>query len=934
LPEPKSNQPDALGPFGDVTPRLQRQIDMLRSTVAAMAARMDNSIAVMSALSELTTVPLRAASMVQAAEQVLDILVRLVNDISNCSLMLYDEPEDLLKLLAARGQAEFFGEKSPVANRELTFRPGEGIAGIVFADQKPLYWDANSPDQDLLKRIGSSPPPSSLACLPLCPQGRCIGVLNLSYSQPQPFDHPRQRDLVLLSNVVANVMQTHLLKGELDQKAASLVETVQELQAEVAERKQAERALRESEGSLARSQKIAKLGYWEFDWKSGELLCSDEIFKSFGIPDPGAPVTLDEYLLAVHRDDRRKVQELLNELGVNPEPFSIEHRIVRPGGEVRFMHLLGEVETDESGENQRLLGAMQDVTERHDYESKIRLMGSIFENTIEGIFIADAEERIHTINQSFSNITGFASGEALGKIPADLGFRLQDDDHPNSRWYMSNYQGSWQGEIVNRRRNGQSYPAWITLTRIKDASGGSQHFVGIIHDLSEVRRNEEQIIYQAYHDTLTSLPNRHLFTDRLSMAIAHARRTGDSLAVLFLDLDHFKDINDSMGHAVGDVVLKKVAKVLTNCVRDEDTVARQGGDEFIILLQGTEGSDYPVHVAERILETLAEPIRVNQNDFYLAASIGITLFPHDGILSETLISNADLAMYRAKKQGRNTYKLFTPAMNVEMLKRMNLDNQMRKALQHGEFHLFYQPKLHLASGRVAGLEALLRWQRDGEGMFSPDEFIPLAEETGIIVPLGKWVLREACRRAKAWHGEGFPGLEIAVNLSPRQFQQKNLVSMVAEILEETGLPPECLELEITENAVMFSVEAAIQTLKELKGLGIRLSMDDFGRGYSSLYYLKRFPIDTLKIDRAFVTDIPDSQEDAAIVRTVINMSRSLSLTVVAEGVETERQLDFLRQYECDQVQGFLFCHPKCDGDISDYLKTRSTAASDCPRPPS
>jgi diguanylate cyclase (GGDEF)-like protein/PAS domain S-box-containing protein len=908
-------------PMHDGAPKLERQVEMLKSNMASMAARMDNSIALLSAVSELTTVPLRADSMAHAAAQVLDILVRQVNDIANCSLMLHDNEEDLLKLLAARGQAEFFGEESPMANRELAFKPGEGIAGSVFAGAKPLFWDASSPNHDLLVRVGAAPPPSSLACLPLCPQNQCIGVLNLSFSQALPFDHTRQRDLILLSNVVANVMQTHLLSGELDQKAESLSATVEELQNEIVERKQVERALRESQANLTHSQKIAKLGYWELAWPSRLLTCSDEIYTLFGIARPDTPLHFEDYLLSIHREDRGQVEDLIEHLSTHPEPFNLEHRIVRPGGEVRVMHLLGEVDTDAKGETSRLVGAIQDVTEHHDYESKMRLMGSIFENTIEGIFIADADERIHTINQSFCNITGFNEEHTLGQSPADLGFRLQNDDHPDSLWRMQNYQGSWQGEVINRRKNGEIYPAWVTLSNIKDANGNLLHFVGIIHDLTEVRRNEEQIIYQAYHDTLTDLPNRHLFTDRLSMAIAHARRTGDSLAVLFLDLDHFKDINDSMGHAVGDVVLKKVALVISDCVRDEDTVARLGGDEFIILLQGTDGSDYPVHVAERILEALASPIRVNQNDFYLSASVGITLFPHDGMLSETLISNADLAMYRAKKQGRNTYKLFTPSMNVEMLRRMNLDNQMRKALQHGEFLVYYQPKLELASGRVKGVEALLRWQKNGQGMAEPGEFIPLAEETGIIVPLGKWVLREACRQAKAWHVEGYYGLEMAVNISPRQFQQKNLVSMVAQVLEETGLPPECLELEITENAVMFSVEAAIKTLAELKALGVRLSMDDFGRGYSSLYYLKRFPIDTLKIDRAFVCDIPDSQEDTAIVRTVITMSRSLNLSVVAEGVETKRQLDFLRDLDCDQVQGFLLCHPKGDGDITNYLET-------------
>jgi len=908
-------------PAESTTPKLHRQVEMLKSNLAGLAVRLDSSIALMSTVSELTTVPLGADNPKQAADRILEILVRLVHDIDNCSILLHDPESGLLKLLAARGQAEFFGEKTPGANRELSFKPRQGIAGLAFADEQPIFWDSHHPDQDLLIKLGESPPPSSLACLPLCPQDNCLGVLNLSFTESQPFDHPRQRNLILLARVVANVMQTHLLREDINQKAISLSRTVAELQAEISERKQVELALRKSEASLARSQQMAKLGYWELDWASRRLQCSDEVFNAFGVPRPAKPFTMDDFLRSVHREDLPGVKNFLHRLETESEPFSLEHRIVRPGGEVRVVYLLGEVETGEDNRIGKLLGAVQDVTERHEYESKMRLMASIFENTIEGIFIADPQERIHTFNQSFLNITGFEKNEVQGSTPAQLGFRLRDEDHPNSSWSMLNYQGSWQGEIINRRKDGETYPAWITLTNIKDSRGKLAHLVGIMHDLSEVRRNEEQIIYQAYHDTLTGLPNRHLFTDRLSVAIAHAKRTGDSLAVLFLDLDHFKDINDSMGHATGDVVLKKVAKVVSDCVRSEDTVARLGGDEFIILLHGTEGSDYPVHVAERILESLAEPIRVNQSDFYLSASVGITLFPYDGQLPETLISNADLAMYRAKKQGRNSYMLYKPSMNVEMLKRMNLDNQMRKAMHNKEFLLYYQPKLDLESGRVMGLEALLRWDRKGAGMTSPNEFIPLAEETGLIVPLGHWVLDEACRQVRTWQESGFKELGVAVNISPRQFQQKNLVSMVEAVLAKSGLPAHCLELEITENAVMFSVDSAINTLHELRALGVKLSMDDFGRGYSSLYYLKRFPINSLKIDRAFVNDIPNSHEDAAIVRTVINMSHSLNLSVVAEGVENVHQLDFLRQHGCDQVQGFLFCHPKCEGDIKNYLDT-------------
>ncbi len=691
---------------------------------------------------------------------------------------------------------------------------------------------------------------------------------------------------------------------------------------DITQRKQAQAALLKSQASLARAQRMAHLGNWELDLATDRLECSEEVFHIYGVPGRGNPVSLQEFFQSVHRDDRFLVKQRMHLAMDEGQSLDFEHRIVRPGGEVRVVHQLAEVVRDEQGVPLQIVGAMQDITERRRSEEEMRLLVRVFENTIEGIVVTDANEVIQMVNRAFTDVTGYSAEEAVGQTPRLLNSGRHSRDFYADMWASLMNSGYWQGEIWNRRKSGEAYPEWLTITAIRDARGQVSHYVGVFHDITETKRNQEQIAYQAYHDALTGLPNRLLFNDRLKMALARAQRKHTGLAVMFLDLDRFKNINDSLGHAVGDRLLQSVAKRLVHWLREEDTVARLGGDEFIMLLQDTMDPEYAMHVGQRILESLSEPFRVGGQDLYVSASIGITLYPHDGRDLETLVSNADIAMYRAKEEGRNNCKLFTPAMNQQVVQRMALETSLRRALDEGEFLLHYQPKVDLRSGQVVGVEALVRWLKPGEGLIPPDEFIPVAEETGLIVPLGHWVLRTACAEIKKWHQMGYRDLHMAVNISPRQFMQKDLVQMVREILRETRLDPCHLELEITENVVMFNVEEAIVTLKELKDLGVRLSMDDFGRGYSSLYYLKRFPMDALKIDRSFVGDIVTDPDDASIVNTIISMSRSLGLEVVAEGVETTDQLDFLRSNACNQMQGFLFSRPVSGEQLVDILKKR------------
>jgi diguanylate cyclase (GGDEF)-like protein len=439
-------------------------------------------------------------------------------------------------------------------------------------------------------------------------------------------------------------------------------------------------------------------------------------------------------------------------------------------------------------------------------------------------------------------------------------------------------------------------------------------------ELAEIKQAAETMWQQVYHDPLTGLPNRMLFEDRLTLEMAHARRDKQGLAVMFLDLDHFKLINDTLGHSVGDQLLQDVAHRLRDALRGTDTVARMGGDEFALLLTRVTHAENVARVAQKIFHVLKPPFNFGGHDFHITPSIGITLYPNDGEDTQTLLKNADTALYRAKEQGRNVYQFYTPAMNSKTLERLALENNLRRALERKEFVVYYQPRVKISTKRIIGMEALVRWQHPELGLISPVKFIPLAEETGLIIPLGEWVLRTACEQTKAWQEAGFPPLRVGVNLSARQFQQPNLVERVAQVLKETGLHPHYLELEITESAAMQNAEYTLPVLYYLKEMGIHISIDDFGTGYSSLSYLKKFPFHTLKLDQSFIRDLTTDPNDAMIAKVVITLAHGLKLEVVAEGVETQEQLDFLKQLQGDEVQGYLFSKPLPAEEFEELLR--------------
>jgi diguanylate cyclase (GGDEF)-like protein/PAS domain S-box-containing protein len=555
------------------------------------------------------------------------------------------------------------------------------------------------------------------------------------------------------------------------------------------------------------------------------------------------------------------------------------------------------------------IAIFSDITDRKSAEESLLLAAQVFENSREGILITDHNQRIISVNKAFTEITGFVPEEVIGKTPGMLcAISHEDTFYQNIRSAIRE-KYHWEGEICGQRRNGQTYPAALSITVVNGNNHeiadrhGITHYIAIFSDITERKEAEARTRYLAEHDFLTGLPSRALLLDRLGQAIASAKRNRSQLAILFIDLDRFKNINDSMGHSIGDKLLQQVAGRLQSSVRSVDSVSRQGGDEFVILLADVGGIAQIAHIAGSVMEAIAAPYHIDDYEFNITSSIGISIYPNDGKDMDTLIKNADVAMYHAKESGRNSYQFFNRDMNERIVERLTLENSLKKAIGRQEFILQYQPEMEFVSGRAIGAEALVRWQHPEFGLLLPVRFISVAEDCGLIVPIGDWVLRTACQQARSWLDNGIP-MVVSVNLSVAQFRQKSLLQSVIDALQFARLEPQYLELEITEGILVDGVETTLETLSALRNLGVKLAIDDFGTGYSSLSYLKRFSIDKLKIDQSFMRDITADRDDAAIIVAIIAMAKSLNLKVIAEGVETVEQFSFLEAHGCDEYQGF------------------------------
>jgi diguanylate cyclase (GGDEF)-like protein/PAS domain S-box-containing protein len=582
--------------------------------------------------------------------------------------------------------------------------------------------------------------------------------------------------------------------------------------------------------------------------------------------------------------------------------------------ELRVRHLNSNASTP------LCIAVIVDLSEKYAYEEDLALARQVFNNASEAVMITDAENRIVSVNTAFTIITGWSVEESVGRNPSFLSSGKQEPDFYREMWQVLHDAGVWQGEVVNRRRSGQYYAEWLSISTVRNRQGKVTHYLAIFSDISERKRAEGLIHRYSWFDSLTDLPNKALLIDRVNQAIITAQNEGRPLYLIALNLNRLKQINDSFGHRAGDEVLKVVAQRLVDATREGDTASRITGDDFVVLAPRLSQHHRALALSERLLDSVNVPIEIDGNQIHISANCGISVFPSDGRDPEVLLMNADAALNHSRHQGPNKVAFFEPHMNTEILEKIGMQGELKSALDQGEFLLHFQPQINLTTGKLAGVEALIRWVHPERGMVSPGQFIPMAEDLGLIIPIGEWVIDEACRCLARWRQAGHLDLLVAINLSAHQFTHANLIPVVKAAIKRHAIPPACVEMEITEGVAMHDADEVLTRLQELKNIGVKISIDDFGTGYSSLAYLRRFPVDKLKIDQSFIRDMLESGEATSIVRAVVALAHGLSLCVIAEGVETEPQRAALLELGCDEIQGYLLSRPISFDDMTSWLK--------------
>ena len=691
---------------------------------------------------------------------------------------------------------------------------------------------------------------------------------------------------------------------------------------DITERKQAAEALHASQELLKAIVDSAGAVIYVFDIEGRLLLCNSQFEHVVGHPrehilGKRRHQFLPATVAAEHEANDRKVIEAA-------QKASFEEHNLEPDG--THYYLTVKCPVIGSGSLRAVVGISTDITARKQDEEDLRLASTVLATTIEGVMVTNAAGDIVSVNAAFTEITGYHTDDAIGKNPRFLQSERHQSEFYQSMWTALKQGGVWQGEIWNRRKAGEVYPEWLTITAIQDKTGRLTHYVGVFSDISSIKRSQAQLERLAHFDPLTDLPNRTLFQDRLAHAIDRARRYDHLIAVLLIDLDGFKTVNDSLGHPAGDRLLQEVATRLKTCIRIEDTVSRLGGDEFAVVLANmSDGSD-SIEVVRKILAAINTPIDLDGLTAQVSASIGIAIFPADGENATDLVRNADAAMYGAKDAGRRGYCFYQATMTHRAQERLRQEQSLRRAIEQKEFEVWFQPQLSLETGALTGAEALVRWRDPDRGLISPLEFIPLAEQTGLIIPIGEQVLQQVCQHARHWLDAGLPFGRIAVNVAAPQIDRSDFVATLKKALQTSGLPADHLEIEVTESVIMENAVHASEVLLAIQALGVTTSVDDFGTGYSSLAYLKKLPIDNLKIDRAFIDGLPEDANDSAITRAVIAMAHSLGFKVIAEGIETPEQQVFLKAEGCDEAQGFYFSRPLPPTEFEQWL-TKATAAA-------
>lgn len=685
------------------------------------------------------------------------------------------------------------------------------------------------------------------------------------------------------------------------------------LSREITWRKKLEQGLRNNQDRLNEAERLGHLGCWELNLVSDELIWSDEIYRIFELDPVFFTPSYENFLNLIHPEDRRLVNHAYTQSLKDRQPYDVRHRLLFADGRIKWVREHCISYFDKSGKPYRSVGAVQDITEQKIIEDRFRVEAVTFE-THEAIMITNSNGNIIRVNQAFQLMTGYSAEEVMGKNPRILSSERHNKAFYDGMWRQLKSKGTWSGEIWDKRKGGQIYPKWQTITSVRNDKNEITEYVAIFSDITSRKQAEDEIRNLAFYDSLTGLPNRRLLMDRLHLALTVSARSRSYGGVLFLDMDKFKTLNDTLGHDYGDLMLMEVAERIESCVREVDTVARLGGDEFVVLLEEVDehvenASQKIAQIAEKIRASLAEPYQLKDQVYHSSPSIGVTLYCGHSETVDALLKHADMAMYQAKDSGRNAVCFFDPVMQLAVETRASLEADLRRAVPEGQLQLHYQIQVD-NDHRPIGAEALVRWCHPQRGMVFPAQFITIAEDSSLILDIGYWVLEAACRQLGVWaKSVQTRDLTLAVNVSAKQFRQDNFVEQVAQVLRAHGVAASRLKLELTESVVFSDVTVTVAKMHVLKALGVKLSMDDFGTGYSSLSCLKLFPLDQIKIDQSFVHDVAIDPSDAVMVKTIIDMAKNFGLNVIAEGVETQEQLDFIKQNGCMEYQGYLFSKP-------------------------
>ncbi len=697
------------------------------------------------------------------------------------------------------------------------------------------------------------------------------------------------------------------------------VEKVLEKQSLIKYKELAENKLHKSNQNLKRAQSLAKVGSWEYYPGNKTVYWSEQEFHNFNCSTSDAP-SYQKYIQYIHPEDTTRVEQINKRCLEQKKSVDFDFRLLFKSGSIRHLQTHTEVDLDQQDKIIRVFGITKDITDEVNAATKLKQAATVFNSTSEAIFITDENNLIISINPAYTQVTGYSENEVLGNDPRILNSGHHDKAFFKNFWYELKINGRWQGEIWNQHKDGHIFPVWQSITSIKDSSGKIIQFVSIFNDISTRKADEELIRYQANYDGLTGLPNRNLFLDRINIAIKLAQRDKKQLALLMLDLDRFKWINDTLGHKAGDILLQETAKRLINSVRKSDTVARLGGDEFAIILTEISCFSDAETIANKIFLAFKTPLFIEGNEVHISGSIGITIYPDDGDNVDSLQMNADNAMYSAKESGRNRYHYFTPQLQAKAERNLMLINYLQQALKRDEFDVYYQPVIDQVSHQIVSAEALIRWQQPQLGFVSPAEFIPLAENSGLIRIIGDWVVLRVAENMQRWQQLGLKPIHISINKSAHQFSKDSCDEDWSNLFKQHDIDVSRVTVEITESVFMDKGHGYVATLAAMQQQGMKISLDDFGTGYSSLSYLKRFPVDVLKIDRSFIQDITEDSSDAMLVELILSLAEKMNINVIAEGVETEEQLAFLHKINCRLIQGYFFSKPLPLTEFEDFLK--------------